>query len=102
MPPVTDPDLSTLREQLQAAAPGLGPAIIDTLAVAMQAKKKVRLAEPCTKCSCSHVRWVEIPDAAAATNAVKVFLEQVEGRPGVLAGVIETPLIVRRVGKSRS
>src|SRR4051812_25234291 len=74
------PGVSTLRQHLQAAAPGLAPMMLDSLAEAMQAKKKVRVEEPCPRCNCSHVRYVEINDAAASVNAVRAFMEQVEGR----------------------
>src|SRR4051794_13600136 len=79
------PGVSTLRQHLQAAAPGLAPVMLDTLFEAMQSKKRVRLEDSCRKCGCAQVRWVEIPDAAAATNAAKVFLYR-------------NPLILRRVG----
>jgi len=96
--PTPEPDNSTLREQLSAAAPGLGPIVLDALSAALQATKRVRLEEPCRKCGCAHTRYVDIPDATAAANAAKTLMEQVEGRPGVWGNGTpgETPMFVRR------
>jgi hypothetical protein len=60
-------------EQLQAAAPGLAPAVLETLSEAMQARKRVRITEPCPDkgCDSTHFRWVEIPYATAAAQAAK-------------------------------
>lgn len=95
-------DLAALRAQLQEAAPGLGPMILRTLARAMQSTKRARINDPCGKCGCSHARYVEIPDAVAASTAAKTFLEAVEGRPAVAGEVSQSPVIVRRVGQARS
>ena len=82
--------------QLQRAVPGLGETLITSLLEAIRATKKVRIQRDCGKCGCNHIQNVEVQDSIAATNAIRLLIEQVEGRPGVASGEEREPIIVQR------
>jgi hypothetical protein len=58
--------------------------VLETLSEAMQARKRVRITEPCPDkgFDSTHFRWVEIPYATAAAQAAKGFMEAVSGAAG--------------------
>lgn len=57
-------------------------AIIAVVESALQAKRKIRITDPCTKCECKHIRYVEVEDVDAAIKAAEFLSNRAQGRPG--------------------
>lgn len=74
-----EPLTTSLRQQIALVAPDQAGAAIETLLEAMKATKTG--SGMCRKCG-TRVE-VLVQDANAATNALKLLIEQTEGRPGV-------------------
>lgn len=55
--------------------------LLTVLEEATQAKKKVRIDTPCDKCSCKHIRMVEIEDHKTALQAAEFLANRGFGRP---------------------
>src|SRR5262245_43322327 len=90
-------ETDSLREQLQKAAPELGPVVIGTLADALAVKKRVSVRRSCEKHRCNCTTYVDVPDASAAVSAAKVLMEHTSGRPGVQGqGDTGPKLIIKR------
>lgn len=84
--------VNSLRDRLTEAAPTKADLVIETLTEAIQARKKTSVT--CRKCGTTN--RAEVLDAVAATNAVKLLLEQTEGRPGVAEGEQAETLAIER------
>jgi hypothetical protein len=69
----------SLRAQLSAIAPEKADLIVELLLEAMKTQKSARGRCP----KCARDVTVTIQDSVAAVAAIKVFIEQAEGRPGV-------------------
>ena len=98
LPPDSAPEAvaESLRTSLQIAAPEHAELVIATLVDAMQSRKPAW-----GRCKrCEETVKVEVLDATAAVNAVKVLLEQAEGRPGTAGDVTQSATLVRRVGRA--
>ncbi len=81
-----------LRSRIATAAPDHADLVIDTLVEAIQARKQTSVT--CRKCGTTN--RAEVLDAVAATNAIKLLIEQTEGRPGVAEQEAAEALAVQR------
>lgn len=87
--------VDSLRTQIATAAPQHADLVIETLVEAISARKHVSVT--CRKCNTT--TRAEVLDAVAATNAIKLLIEQTEGRPGVAGDDgQQAQTIVRYVG----
>jgi hypothetical protein len=59
-------------------------AILAVVRDALKAKKRVRVHQPCSKCNCQHVRYVEIDNAETAMKAAEFLSNRGIGRPGTV------------------
>jgi hypothetical protein len=82
--PPAEAGLESLRTKLAAGIDeDFAQTARDTLSEAMKATKQVRVQRSCAKCGCTHIEYAPVMDTVAATNALKLAIEQTEGRPGV-------------------
>ncbi len=97
VPPRAEQGVETLRTRLAAGIDDEFAQIAsDTLLEAMKATKKARVQRACVKCGCSHIEYADVMDTVAATNALKLAVEQTEGRPGVAEQEAAEALAVQR------
>ncbi len=97
MPPRAEQGAETLRTRLAEGIDADFAEIANaTLLEAMQATKQARVQRSCAKCGCTHIEYAPVMDTVAATNAIKLALEQTEGRPGVAGDQADTGLVIRR------
>ncbi len=82
----------SLRGRITDAAPAHADTVVESLVEAIKTTKRVK--GHCEKCDA----WVtvQVQDATAATNAIKVLIEQTEGRPGVAEAETLEALTVHR------
>jgi ubiquinone biosynthesis protein UbiJ len=74
----------SLRVQLaDRLGDGFGDLAAETLRDALKSTKKARVQRQCAKCGCGHIEYVDVQDSVTAVAAVKLAVEQLEGRPGV-------------------
>lgn len=78
-----DPRVDSLRTHLTSIAPSLTEEVEAALREALKATKTVRASRKCVKCSCTHIDYVDVQDSAKVMDAIKLTIEQTEGRPGV-------------------
>ncbi len=81
-----------LRGRISEAAPDHADTVIESLVEAIKTTKRAK--GHCKKCD----GWVDcdVQDATAATNAIKLLIEQTEGRPGVADQEAQEALTVER------
>ncbi len=75
--------VETLRTRLTRVAPELADDAETALREALRSTKTVRASRECVKCGCTHIDYVEVQDTPKVLEAIKLALEQTEGRPGV-------------------
>lgn len=90
------PAVESLRASLQGFVPELASEAEASLREALKATKKSRVRYVCS-CGRSEMVTVEVQDAVASTQALKVAVELAEGRSGT-ADVQSSAVVVREVG----
>ncbi len=75
--------VETVRARLTAISPQLADDAEAALREALRGTRRVRAQRQCAKCKCSHIEYVEVQDTPRVLEAVKLVMEQTEGRPGV-------------------
>lgn len=68
--------------------------IIAVIKAALQQKRRIRIDEPCTKCECKHIRYVEVEDVKAAIQAAEFLSNRALGRPSQAQGEEDSERIV--------
>ncbi len=74
---------NTIRERLTTISPELADDAEAALREALKTVKRVRIQRDCVKCGCSHIDYVDVQDSPRVLDAIKLAIEQTEGRPGV-------------------
>ncbi len=86
----------TLRTRLTRVTPDLGDEVEAGLREALKSTKRARIERDCRKCGCNHIDYVEVQDSPKVLEAIKLALEQTEGRPGVADQEAAEALTVER------
>ncbi len=73
----------SIRQRLTSISPDLADVAEAALREALQTTKRVRANRECQKCGCRHVDYVDVQDSPKVLEAIKLAIEQTEGRPGV-------------------
>jgi hypothetical protein len=93
---VEEPPATSIRTRLTAISPELADDAEKALREALKSTKRVRANRECVKCGCTHVDYVDVQDAPKVLEAIKLAIEQTEGRPGVADSEQAEALTVER------
>ncbi len=86
----------SIRSRLTSISPELADDAEAALREALKTTKQVRANRSCVKCGCTHIEFVTVQDSPKVLEAIKLAIEQTEGRPGVAEADEAATLTVTR------